>query len=68
MKFKMNNNEMCIQQKKKTLMHELMHCYLWECGTCDFSQFNEEDLCNFSASSHYIIHEIVSNYFSEEVI
>lgn len=57
------NEEMCKEQKIKTLMHELMHCYLWECGVCDFTQFNEEDVCNFSASSHETIHKITKDYF-----
>ena len=57
------NEEMCKEQKKKTLKHELMHCYLWEYGVCDFNEFSEEDLCNFSASSHDIIHKIVEEYF-----
>lgn len=61
------NEEMCKEQKIKTLFHELMHCYLWEYGVCDFTQFNEEDVCNFSASSHYIIHKIVSDYLVEKV-
>lgn len=62
------NEEMCYEQQKKTLLHELMHCYLWEYGICDFTQFNEEDLCNFSASSHYIIHNIMKRYFEVNVI
>ena len=51
-------------QKRRTLMHELMHTYLWTVGACNFSQFDEEDLCNFSSASHYIIHKIVEEYFS----
>lgn len=52
-----------IEQKKQTLMHELMHCYIG-CFLFENSKdYSEEDLCNISANSHDIIHEIVSSYF-----
>lgn len=49
-------------QKRQTLLHELMHCYIL---SYLFSQnsYNEEDLCNISACSHDIINEIVTKYF-----
>lgn len=62
------NSEMSEQQKRKTLMHELMHCYLYEFGIHNFSQFDEEDLCNFSAYSHDIIHKIVKDYYTYKFI
>lgn len=51
-------------QKKKTLMHELMHCYIW-CYISDFESLNEEDICDISANSHEIIHKIVEQYFKK---
>jgi len=56
------SNELSDEQLKYTLMHELMHCYLWSYN-CSFESLNEEDLCNLSANSHDIIHKIVENYF-----
>ena len=50
------------EQKRKTLMHELMHCYIW-CYMNEVVNLNEEDICNISANSHDIIHKIVEDYF-----
>lgn len=58
------NNELCNQVKKQTLYHELMHCYLWSYLSNQF-EYNEEQLCDVSANSHDIIHEIVSDYFKD---
>ncbi len=49
-------------QKKKTLYHELMHCYIW-CYMHEVNNLNEEDICNISANSHDIINKIVNKYF-----
>ena len=60
------DKDLCIGQKKQTLMHELVHCYI-ECYLCNYYQkCTEEDICNISANSHDIIHEIVENYFKEK--
>lgn len=50
------------EQKKKTLYHELMHCYIW-CYMHEVNNLNEEDICNISANSHDIINKIVNKYF-----
>ena len=52
-----------IEQKKQTLMHELMHCYIGCYITHQAQQYTEEDLCNISANSHDIIHKIAEDYF-----
>ena len=52
------------EMKKKTLYHELMHCYIY-CYLCDGLQFDEEGICNISAKSHNMIHKIVKEYFNE---
>lgn len=49
-------------QERKTLIHELTHCYKF-CYVCDFESLDEEDLCELTAASHDIIHKIVENYF-----
>lgn len=51
------------EQKKQTLLHELMHCYIGCYLFASSKGYSEEDLCNISANSHDIIHEIVGNYF-----
>lgn len=58
------NND--ILDKKRTLYHELMHCFLYEYGhnqNADKS-FSYDDVCEVSACSHDIIHSIVEEYFS----
>lgn len=61
------DKDLCLDQKKQTLKHELMHCYiacyLFNSGE---KQFDEEDLCNISSNSHEIIHDIYSRYFKTE--
>lgn len=56
------NEELCQEQKKQTLYHELMHCYIW-CYIHSFNNVSEEALCDISANSHEIIHKIVEDYF-----
>ena len=57
------NND--ILDKKRTLYHELMHCFLYEYGhnqNADKS-FSYDDVCEVSACSHDMIHKIVEDYF-----
>ena len=56
------DKDLCIDQKRQTLMHELMHCYI-VCFLFSTKNYDEEDLCNISANSHDLIHEIVEQYF-----
>lgn len=56
------DKDLHIEQKRQTLLHELMHCYIG-CYLYEFKSFDEEDLCNISANSHDIIHKIVEDYF-----
>lgn len=56
------NKNLQQDQKKRTLYHELMHCYIWNfLHSCD--NYGEEVLCDISANSHDIIHKIVEDYF-----
>lgn len=55
---------------RRTLMHELMHCFLYEYGhnqNADKS-FSYDDVCEVSACSHDMIHEIVEEYFKPNVV
>ena len=57
------------EKKRKTLYHELLHIYIKEfITTRDMDSFTEEMLCDISANSHDIIHEIVENYFKSKEI
>lgn len=58
------NEEATIEKQKETLYHELMHCYIIA-YLYDGMQFDEEALCNISAKSHDMIHEIVKQYFNK---
>lgn len=51
------------EQKKQTLYHELMHCYIASYLTLTLGNISEEILCDISANSHEIIHKIVEDYF-----
>ncbi len=57
------NNSIKLDKKKQTLMHELMHVYIDE-YRLPKNEYSEEELCNFSANSHDIIHKIVEDYFN----
>ena len=48
-------------------MHELMHCYIEEYISLSLEEYDEETMCNISANSHDIIHEIVDTYFNKEI-
>ena len=56
------NASMNEEVKKQTLYHELMHCYIWSHLGKDI-ELSEETLCDISANSHDIIHEIAEKYF-----
>lgn len=49
--------------KRKTLYHELTHCFMYEYGHNQHQkEFNFEDVCEISACSHDIIHNIAEEY------
>lgn len=50
--------------KKKTLYHELLHCYRgsYVCFA-DLSNCDEDFWCDLSANAHDIIHKVVEDYF-----
>lgn len=53
--------------KKKTLYHELTHCFMYEFGHNQWDKnFNNEDVCEIVASSHEIIHKIVKDYLESK--
>jgi len=59
------NKDMCNDQKRKTLKHELTHCYIWEYGLYNVTDVNEEVICDLVACSNDFINEIVKRYQEE---
>lgn len=53
------------EQKRQTLLHELMHCYIGTYVSFQDLQLTEDFMCNISANSHDIIHDIVEKYFKK---
>ena len=52
--------------KRKTLIHELTHCFMYEYGHNQHQkEFNHEDVCEICASSYDIIQDIIKKYFKE---
>lgn len=60
------DKDLPFETKRKTLLHELIHCYLSSYITLNYLNNTSEDIwCDISANSHDIIHEIVEKYFKE---
>lgn len=52
--------------KKKSLRHELCHCFMYEYGHNQWSKkFDYEDVCEIVACSYDIIEAIIKKYFEE---
>ena len=53
----------------RTLIHELTHVWLWECGHNQHREdkiFTSEDICEIVASSNNFINEIVEKYKKQQ--
>lgn len=55
-----------LDRKKRTLIHELTHCFIGEFITHESKQYDEEMVADISANCHDIIHKIVEDYFKEK--
>lgn len=53
--------ELCLDEKIRTLKHELTHCYIWENGFYNVDFNNEELICDFVASIYNFIKEIIES-------
>ena len=51
------------ERKKKTLIHELTHCYISTNITHEEKTYDEEMVADIVANSHHIIKAIVEDYF-----
>lgn len=53
-------------QKRKTLRHELVHCYIGSYISFeDVNNWNEDQICDLVANSHDIIEGIIDTYFGK---
>lgn len=60
------DKDLCQEQKRTTLIHELTHCYIESFIThMSNKEFSEEDVCDIVSYSHYIIKDVVDQYFKE---
>lgn len=62
------DKDLPFDRKRKTLIHELTHCYIAEYITHQEKNYDEEMVADISANSHDIIHKIVEDYFKDYVI
>lgn len=60
------DQDLPVDRKKKTLMHELTHCYIGCYITHQEKQYDEEMVADIVSNSHDIIHEIVTKYFKKD--
>ncbi len=56
------NKDMCIEQKIKTLKHELTHCYIWNYGLFNVPHYTEEMVCDLVSSINDFINDVVNKY------
>lgn len=56
------NEDVCTEQKIKTLKHELTHCYIWSYGLGSVPHYTEEMVCDIVSASINIINDIVKEY------
>lgn len=58
------DKDMSKEQKKKTLIHELVHCYRgMYIGFTDFNNCDEDFWCDIMSNSFDFINMIVTEYF-----
>lgn len=53
--------ELCEDEKTRTLKHELTHCYIWEMGFYNVEFNYEEVICDFVATIHDFINEVIGS-------
>lgn len=56
------NNKLESEQMIYTLLHELLHCYIW-CYTSQTEAFSEEDMAYILSNSFFEIQDIIDNVY-----
>ena len=60
------DKDLCQEQKRTTLIHELTHCYIENYIThINDRDYSTEDVCDIVSYSHDIIREIIDKYFED---
>ena len=59
------NKEICDKEKERTLIHELMHAWMYITANAYQENYNEEHICEMVASSNKLINDIVNEYMQE---
>lgn len=49
------NKDCSVETQKKTLLHELEHCWLWNNGFSSVSDFSEEMVCDILSDSYAFV-------------
>lgn len=63
------SEDLCPEEKMRTLKHELVHAYIWEMGFYNADFNNEEMICDFVAAIYDFINEVLEKVsFSHECI
>lgn len=62
------SEELTEAEKKKTLKHELCHCWMWNNANHGREEYNDEDICEIVANSNNFINQIMNKYFTKEEI
>ena len=58
------DKDLSVTQKRKTLRHELVHCYIGSYISFeDVNNWNEDQICDLVANSYDIIEKIINSYF-----
>ena len=55
------------ERKKKTLIHELIHCYVATNITHEEKTYDEEMVADIVANSFYIIEDVITRYFQSNI-
>lgn len=58
------NKYICKDELKRTLIHELGHCWLWSYGA-SYNGYSEDALCDTLSSSFEFISDILKKYFDK---
>lgn len=60
------NSELNVEEKIRTLRHELTHCWLHNYGHT-YSQYDDEDVCEIVASIYDFISDITHQYINSMI-